>query len=53
MDGAPARIAHSVEVDLPYPRTPEVLASERYLELKRQLMATLYLPEHRVDGGSA
>jgi len=53
MDGAPARIAHSFDIDLPYPRTPQVLASERYLELKRQLMATLYLPEHRVDGGSA
>jgi len=53
MDGAPARIAHSLDIDLPYPRTPQVLASERYLELKRQLMATLYLPEHRLDGGSA
>src|SRR6266850_2177012 len=53
MDGAPARIAHSLDIDLPYPRTPQVLASERYLELKRELMAALYLPEHRLDGGSA
>ena len=53
MDGAPARIAQSIDIDLPYPRTPQVLASERYLELKRQLMATLYLPEHRLEGGSA
>ena len=44
MDGAPARIAHSIDIDLPYPRTPQVLASERYLELKRELMAALYLP---------
>jgi NitT/TauT family transport system ATP-binding protein len=42
MEGAPARIAHSVDIDLPYPRTPEVLASTRYLELKEHLMATLY-----------
>ena len=53
MDGAPARIAHSIDIDLPYPRTPQVLASERYLELKRELMAALYLPEHRIEGGSA
>jgi NitT/TauT family transport system ATP-binding protein len=46
MDGTPARIAHSVEIDLPYPRTPDVLASERYLDIKKRLMAALYLPEH-------
>jgi len=47
MDGTPARIAHSVVVDLPYPRTPQVLASERYLDVKKRLMAALYLPEHQ------
>ena len=46
MDGTPARIAHSIQIDLPYPRTPAVLASERALEIKKQLMAALYLPEH-------
>jgi len=53
MDGAPARIAQSIDIDLPYPRTPQVLASERYLELKRELMAALYLPAHHIEGGSA
>jgi NitT/TauT family transport system ATP-binding protein len=52
MDGAPARIAHSIDVDLPYPRTPRVLASERYLEIKRRLMAALYLPEHQTGGAA-
>jgi len=53
MDGAPARIARSIDVGLPFPRTPQVLASERYLEIKRVLMAALYLPGHRIEGGSA
>jgi NitT/TauT family transport system ATP-binding protein len=52
MDGAPARIAHSIDIDLPYPRTPQVLASERYLEIKKRLMAALYLPEHQTGGGA-
>jgi len=51
MDGAPARIAQSIDIDLPYPRTPEVLASERYLEIKKRLMAALYLPEHQIEQG--
>ena len=45
MDGTPARIAHTIEVGLPYPRTPEVLASERALAAKKRLMSALYLPE--------
>ena len=53
MDGTPARIAHSVEVDLPHPRTPQVLASERTLEVKKRLMAALYLPEHQTGEGEA
>ena len=48
MDGTPARIAHSIEVGLPYPRTPEVLATERALEIKKRLMSALYLPEHPI-----
>jgi NitT/TauT family transport system ATP-binding protein len=42
MAGAPARIVKIVEVDLPYPRRSEVLTSERYLTIKRDLMETLY-----------
>jgi len=53
MDGTPARIVRTIDVDLPYPRTPQVLASERYLGIKKALMAALYLPEHRIEGGSA
>jgi len=53
MGGAPARIARSIDVRLPFPRTPQVLASERYLETKRELMAALYSPGHRIEGGSA
>jgi len=45
MGGTPARIEHSIELDLPYPRTPQVAASDRYLEIKKRLMAALYLPE--------
>ena len=48
MDGTPARIAQSIEVGLPYPRTPEVLAAERALEVKKRLMSALYLPEHPI-----
>jgi NitT/TauT family transport system ATP-binding protein len=48
MDGTPARIAQSIEVGLPYPRTPEVLASERYLDVKKRLMSALYLPDHQL-----
>jgi NitT/TauT family transport system ATP-binding protein len=53
LDGTPARIAHSIEVDLPYPRTPEVLASERSLDIKKRLMAALYLPEQQTAQGEA
>jgi NitT/TauT family transport system ATP-binding protein len=53
MGGTPARIEHSIEVDLPYPRTPQMLASERALEVKKRLMAALYLPEQHIDGGTA
>ena len=42
MAGAPARIVKTVEVDLPYPRTSDVLTSERYLAIKKGLMEALY-----------
>jgi NitT/TauT family transport system ATP-binding protein len=53
MGGAPARIARSIDVRLPFPRTAQVLASERYLETKRELMAALYSPGHRIEGRTA
>jgi NitT/TauT family transport system ATP-binding protein len=42
MSGAPARIVNAFDVDLPYPRRFEVLVSERYLEIKENLMRALY-----------
>lgn len=42
MAGVPARIVKCVEVDLPDTRTPEVLTSERYLAVKKELMEALY-----------
>lgn len=53
MGGTPSRIEHSIEIDLPYPRTPQVLASESALEVKKRLMAALYLPEQHIDGEAA
>lgn len=42
MSGSPATIVKAVAVDLPYPRTFEVLISERYLAIKADLMQALY-----------
>jgi NitT/TauT family transport system ATP-binding protein len=42
LGGAPARIVKRVEVDLPVERTPEVLASERYVAVKKDLTEALY-----------
>ena len=42
MSGSPARIVKTVEVDLPHPRKFEVLISERYVAIKRDLMEALY-----------
>ena len=42
MSGTPARIVDTLDVDLPYPRRFEVLVSERYLEIKENLMRALY-----------
>jgi len=42
MSGSPGRILKTLEVDLPHPRTFEVLSSERYLAIKKELMDVLY-----------
>jgi NitT/TauT family transport system ATP-binding protein len=42
LSGTPAKIVNAFEVDLPYPRTFEVLISERYLAIKEKLMRALY-----------
>ena len=42
MSGSPARIVKTVEVDLPHPRKFEVLISERYVAIKKDLMQALY-----------
>ena len=42
MTEPPSRISRVLEVDLPRPRTFEVAATERYLELKRKALEELY-----------
>ena len=42
MTEPPSRIGRVLEVDLPRPRTFEVAATERYLELKREALDELY-----------
>ncbi|MDP1646250.1 MAG: ABC transporter ATP-binding protein [Thiobacillus sp.] len=42
MGNAPSRIVSSLEVDLPRPRTFDVLASERYLEIKKEALEVLF-----------
>ena len=42
MTEPPSRISRVLEVDLPRPRTFEVAATERYLELKREALDELY-----------
>lgn len=42
MGDQPARIVATIEVDLPHPRTFEMLDSEQYLALKRRVMDELY-----------
>ena len=41
MGTAPGRIVRSLEVDLPHPRTIDTMTSERYLEIKKDALATL------------
>jgi len=49
MSGSPARIVARVEVDLPHPRKFEVLISERYVAIKKQLMGALYGADQPVE----
>lgn len=42
MGGSPSHIVEELEVDLPHPRTFDVLASERYLEIKKEALEALY-----------
>ena len=55
MTESPSRISRVLEVDLPRPRTFEVAATERYLELKREALDELYSDVSEVDigGGEA
>ncbi len=42
MDAAPNNITKMIEIDLPRPRTIDVLTTSRYLELKQEAMTWLY-----------
>ncbi|MHB1085237.1 MAG: ATP-binding cassette domain-containing protein, partial [Thiobacillus sp.] len=42
MGSSPSKIIHTLEVDLPHPRTIDVLSSDRYLEIKKEAMDVLY-----------
>lgn len=42
MGGTPSKILRTLEVDLPHPRTFDVLVSERYLEIKKEALDVLY-----------
>lgn len=44
MGAAPSQIQYILDVDLPRPRTFEMMASERYLELKERAIQNLYEP---------
>lgn len=50
MGGQPANIVATIDVDLPHPRTFEMLDSEAYLELKKRVMQELYMQS---DGTSS
>jgi len=43
MSGTPGRVIKSLNLDLPHPRKFEVLTSERYIEIKKELMEALHL----------
>ncbi len=51
MGGQPARIMTRIEVPLPHPRTFEIMDSEEYLQIKRQVMRELYA--HSNESGVA
>jgi NitT/TauT family transport system ATP-binding protein len=42
LGGTPSRVVKTLEVGLPHPRRFEILTSERYLEIKKELMEELY-----------
>lgn len=42
MRAPPSRVAHSIDIDLPRPRTFEVVTTEQYLALKRKVLASLH-----------
>ena len=42
MGGSPGNILHTIEVDLPHPRTFDMLVSDQYLEIKKEAMSVLY-----------
>ena len=50
MTEPPSRISRVLEVDLARPRTFEVAATERYLELKREALEELYAGDTGVKG---
>jgi NitT/TauT family transport system ATP-binding protein len=52
MSGNPSKIVRTMEVDLPHPRTFEVLTSERYLAIKKELMGVLYSNDAALAAGS-
>ena len=49
MRGTPSRVVKAVEVDLPHPRTFELLTGERYLEIKREIMEEIYKDHAAAD----
>ena len=51
MTEPPSRISRVLEVDLPRPRTFEIAATERYLELKREALDELYSDMTGSGGG--
>ena len=50
MTEPPSRISRVLDVDLPRPRTFEVAATERYLELKREALDELYSDDSGANG---
>jgi NitT/TauT family transport system ATP-binding protein len=45
MDPMLGRIGHTIEIDLPRPRTFDVMATEKYREIKERAIETLYARE--------
>jgi NitT/TauT family transport system ATP-binding protein len=53
MGGQPANIVATIDVDLPHPRTFEMLDSEQYLALKKRVMQALYAQSQGSAGAVA